>query len=72
VTANSIEEFKRRIDTFGFNEEGEEITNMRGYMEEVTTYKNIHKGTEITINLYSNLEDASFYFAIVSRKIDRK
>ena len=72
TTASSIEEFKRRIDTFGFKEEGEEITNTRGYMEKVTTYKNIHKGTEITINLYSNLENASFYFALVSNKIDRK
>ncbi len=72
TTANSIEEFKRRIDTFGFKEEDEEVTNTRGYMEKVTTYKNIHKGTAITINLYSNLEDASFYFALVSKKINSK
>ena len=71
-TSNSIEEFKIRIDTFGFKEEGEEVTNTRGYMEKVTTYKNIHKGTEITINLYSNLEDVSFYFALVSKKINSK
>ena len=37
VTASSIKEFKRRIDTFGFKEEGEEVTNTRGYMEKVIT-----------------------------------
>ena len=68
ASAGNIEECKRRIHSFGFKEKGSEVTNSRGFMEEVITYEKIHKGTEIIISLFSNLEDASFYISVESMK----
>ena len=67
VSAGNIEECKRRINSFGFKEKGSEITNVRGFMEEVITYEKIHRGDEIVVSLFSNLEDASLYLAVESR-----